>query len=632
MSHATLLERLRSSEILPADKLDALANLPEARETDPRALAKVVLKRGWLTRYQINQVAAGRGKDLFVGYYLLLDRLGEGGMGRVFKAQHRHMGRIVALKLMRKEKLGSPEAVARFYQEVQAAARLTHPNIVIAYDAGQAGSVHYFSMEYVDGPDLLRLVRERGRLPVSQACEFVRQAALGLQHAHEQGLVHRDIKPGNLLVAGGASPVVKILDMGLARLGGSFENERQLTKLGQVLGTPDYLAPEQAIDARTVDIRADIYSLGCTLFFLLTGKTPFRGDTLAELLMKHQMEPPPLLREALPGAPPELQALLARMMAKKPDTRPKTPAEVAAALEPLARGAGAVPVATATPGPSSVSGDAWATLNESADGLIGRAPVGGRFDRSSDTIVGPSPGGRLRSKNRKKNHARLAIGAGIAVVVLTLIVAIGGAVLLNRPEKEPRTLNTKAKQSGRDKASEPRLLDDRSIYDVIEEVRQAEKWTKTELLGSGGMEYYNLPQPGALLIGFEVGIGKWNGQDVIHSLQGIYRYRKGRELGPVLGKKQERTVRLEAKPGYAVGKATLRAGRGIDAIQLTFMAIDGQKLNPIDSYDSDWVGGKGGNVRSIGGDGTPVIGVYARMQEIDGVTNGLGLILARSAR
>jgi hypothetical protein len=478
-----------------------------------------------------------------------------------------------------------------------------------------------------------------------------------LQHAHEQGLVHRDIKPGNLLVTGGSSPVVKILDMGLARLGGSFDNERQLTKMGQVLGTPDYLAPEQAIDARSVDIRADIYSLGCTLFFLLTGRTPFRGETLAELLLKHQLEPAPPLRAALPDAPPELEALLDRMMAKKPDDRPATPALVAAALEPLARGeGGAAPVAL--PPPPSVSADAWATLNEDGEELIARPPVRGG-DRFHDTIPQRSLEGRARRKRKRKNNAPLLIGVGILVGALVVGAAVTTAVLLlSRPAKKPADQTAQTKQSPRDKAGElppppkdekgplflpeekqppPRPVGDGSIYDLAEAAAQGEKWTKTELLGGGSKEFYDIPKPGALLIGFEVGVGRWNKQEVIHSLRALFQFRdklrRNVQRRSVLwGKEQEKVVTLKAKPGYAVGKVTLRAGLGIDAIKVTFMAIDGQKLNPIDSYDSDWIGGKGGNERSIGGDGTPVIGIYGRAHERDGVTNGLGLILPAVAR
>src|SRR5262249_46032622 len=153
------------------DKLAELAKLPEATNPDPRVLGKVLLQRGWLTRYQINQVAAGKGKDLLVGPYVVLDRLGEGGMGQVFKARHRHMARVGALKLMHKDRLASSDSVSRFYQEVQAAAQLAHPNIVLAFDAGQAGANHFFSMEFIEGTDLSRLVREKGPLPVAQACD-----------------------------------------------------------------------------------------------------------------------------------------------------------------------------------------------------------------------------------------------------------------------------------------------------------------------------------------------------------------------------------------------------------------------------------------------------------------------------
>jgi serine/threonine protein kinase len=197
----SFLDQIRGSGLLNDAQLDELGQCPEARDAAPTPLARVVFQRGWLTRFQLNTIAAGRGKDLRVGPYVLLDRLGEGGMGMVYKARHQHMQRVVALKVIRKEKLANPEAVRRFYQEVQASGQLHHPNIVLAYDAGPAGSTHYFAMEYVEGVDLARLVKEQGPLPVPQACEYVRQAALGLQHAHEKGLVHRDVKPHNLLVS-----------------------------------------------------------------------------------------------------------------------------------------------------------------------------------------------------------------------------------------------------------------------------------------------------------------------------------------------------------------------------------------------------------------------------------------------
>jgi serine/threonine-protein kinase len=430
---STLLEHLAACEILSAEQLRALAALPEAKDPDPRVLAKVILQRGWLSRFQINLAAAGKGRELLVGPYLLLDRLGEGGMGQVFKARHRHMNRLVALKLMRKEKLSSEYSIRRFSQEVQAAASLVHPNIALAFDAGQAGATYFFSMEYVDGPDLLRLVKEHGVLSVEQACDFVRQAALGLQHAHERGLVHRDIKPGNLMVASaeGGQPVVKILDLGLARLGDSFQKDRNLTRSGQVLGTPDYLAPEQARDARNVDIRADVYSLGCTLYFLLAGRPPFRAGSLAELLMKHQSEATPSIRTMRPDVPEDLDAFMQRMMAKKPDDRPATPAEVAEALTPFARGEangnGDPAVISSLPAP--VRGDTWAGLSPDAEGVIARSPMRVLRDHSRSIAELPD------KKAREARTLRILIGATIATGVLFLGLAILAIILVSRPAK-----------------------------------------------------------------------------------------------------------------------------------------------------------------------------------------------------
>jgi serine/threonine-protein kinase len=343
----SFLDALRASGLLDSARLEELARCPEAQDPAPTPLARAVLKRGWLTRFQLNAIATGHAKDLTIGPYVLLDRLGEGGMGMVYKARHQTMQRVVALKVIRKEKLANPEAVNRFYKEVMAAAQLHHPNIVLAYDAGQAGNTHYLSMEYVEGVDLARLVRQQGPLPLHQACEYVRQAAMGLQHAYEKGLVHRDIKPHNLLVSrapdatgngGGAAArgdVVKILDMGLARLQGA--GDTGVTKTGAVIGTPDYLAPEQAMNSKSADIRADLYSLGGTLCFLLTGQPPFKGGELTELLLKHQMEPPATLAERGVKAPEPVQAILDRLLAKRPDDRFRTPAELVEAITPFCR-------------------------------------------------------------------------------------------------------------------------------------------------------------------------------------------------------------------------------------------------------------------------------------------------------
>jgi tRNA A-37 threonylcarbamoyl transferase component Bud32 len=272
--------------------------------------------------------------------YRVLGLLGQGGMGAVYRAEHRHMDRPVALKVIHPGLMRDPAAVRRFRQEVRAAARLHHPNIVTAHDADQAGGLHFLVMEYVEGTTLAELVRRRGPLPVPEACEYARQAALGLQHAHERGMVHRDIKPQNLMLTPGGQ--VKVLDFGLARLprtpDGSLAGEvpaGPLTGAGAVMGTADYIAPEQAADPRGADIRADVYALGCTLFHLLAGRPPFPDGTVPEKLARHAGSAFPPVSALRPDVPAGLAAVLARMTARDPADRYQAPAEVAEALAPF---------------------------------------------------------------------------------------------------------------------------------------------------------------------------------------------------------------------------------------------------------------------------------------------------------
>jgi serine/threonine protein kinase/WD40 repeat protein len=327
---AVTLTLLRRWPLLTGEQLKGL----EAHKGVGESLADELLRRGWLTAYQIKEVEAGRASALIFGPYTILDVLGEGGMGRVYKARHRALDRLTALKIVRPDRLAGPHAVARFAQEARSAANLKHPNLVTVYDAGEIDGVPFAALEYVAGTDLQRLVAESGPLLVSKACDFVRQAALGLQHAHEEGLIHRDIKPGNLMLAPGG--VVKVLDFGLARFAHAGGD---MTVTGQVVGTPAYIAPEQAENAKRADARSDIFSLGCTLFYLLTGRLPYRGEGGMEQLAARLQGDAISLRKLLPGAPAALTAVVARMLARDPDDRYQTPAEVAAALEPFSRSA-----------------------------------------------------------------------------------------------------------------------------------------------------------------------------------------------------------------------------------------------------------------------------------------------------
>jgi eukaryotic-like serine/threonine-protein kinase len=282
--------------------------------------------------------------------FAILEEIGRGGMGIVYRARRLADGQIVAVKVIRKDRLLHEETVKRFRREAQAAARLDHPNIVHILDSDQAGDTHYIVMEFVDGVTLERYVELNGPLPIPMACDFLRQAALGLQHAHEQALVHRDIKPSNLMVTPAPQPgdaamtsyQVKLLDMGVARVlqlsGQAFgEALSTLTQGGSVIGTADYIAPEQLEDPHGADIRADLYSLGCTFYFLLTGQVPFPGGSLISKLDKQRWQaatPPELLRgEIMPG----LVRVVQKLMAKKPADRYQTPGELADALAILSR-------------------------------------------------------------------------------------------------------------------------------------------------------------------------------------------------------------------------------------------------------------------------------------------------------
>jgi serine/threonine protein kinase len=268
--------------------------------------------------------------------YEITRELGRGGMGVVYLARNKIMGRTEVLKVVSGHLINRRGVVDRFLAEIRNAARLRHPNIVIAYSVLRVGDSLVLAMEHVEGLDLAKMVQARGPLPVAQACNYVHQAALGLQHAHEHGMVHRDIKPSNLMLTRqGNRALIKVLDFGLAKVQSEGSVDGGLTHEGQMLGTPDYIAPEQISDARRADTRADIYSLGCTLYYLLTGAPPFQGTSLYDILQAHNSMDAKPLNLARPEVPVELAALVAKMMAKEPERRFQEPKEVAQALTPF---------------------------------------------------------------------------------------------------------------------------------------------------------------------------------------------------------------------------------------------------------------------------------------------------------
>jgi serine/threonine protein kinase len=270
-----------------------------------------------------------------LGRYQLLEELGRGGMGIVYRALHTRLGKIVALKVLPSGSAWNPIATSRFLREQEAVGKLDHPHLVRAFDADEVDGVRFLVMEFCDGCDLARIVKQHGPLPVCDACEVIRQAALGLQHAHEQGLVHRDIKPSNLMLT--RTGQVKVLDLGLALLLSGPERDEPLTAPGGILGTLDYMAPEQATDTHGVDTRADVYSLGCTLYFFLTGRAPFKAARGSLEKIRAHAEGPvqPVDRRDVPAA---LTAVLTKMLAKSPTERWSTAAEAAIAIAPFAAG------------------------------------------------------------------------------------------------------------------------------------------------------------------------------------------------------------------------------------------------------------------------------------------------------
>lgn len=378
ISKAKFVDRLIRSKLMTAEEVaDCDSNIESLQAApDGLAYAHAMVKSNKLTGFQAKAIYDGRIKGLKFGEYIILDSLGKGGMGIVYKAKHRRMDRLVAIKVLPRSAMATKGLENRFYREVQTAAKLMHPNIVAALDASEDDGLHYLVMEYVDGQDLGQVLRQSGPLQPDHAVNCIIQAARGLQYAHQQGVIHRDIKPANLLIDGNGT--VKVLDMGLARVTGAasedldentaqnlkesssaniaatdsvkssgdlpaihllgqdtatVSDQTRLTKAGEVMGTLPYMPPEQFTDSRTVDHRGDIYSLGCTLYHLLTGAKPFAADTVGAIFKLHRSNPIPTLRSVRPEIPEHLDLVFQRMLAKEPEQRQNSMHEVIEQLE-----------------------------------------------------------------------------------------------------------------------------------------------------------------------------------------------------------------------------------------------------------------------------------------------------------
>jgi serine/threonine protein kinase len=321
------LDGVRKSGMVPEPLLASC--LKQCQQTDdPKAVAEALVQRGLLTQFQSQQLLMGKSRGFNIGKYKILERIGAGGMALVYLCEDPDKQSRVAVKVLPNSHAQDEEYLKRFQREARAFAGLEHPNIVQTFDIDHDGKLNFIVMEYVEGTGLYDIVQNHGPMDPLRAAHYIRQGALGLQRAHEANMVHRDIKPGNLIVD--RSGTVKVLDMGLARI--FSESEEVLTR--GILGTPDYFAPEQSKDSHNVDIRADIYSLGCTFYYLLTGAPPFPEGSLAQKLIWHQTRPPKPIRALRPEVPEGLAAVINKMLAKDPAQRYQTPAELAEALTP----------------------------------------------------------------------------------------------------------------------------------------------------------------------------------------------------------------------------------------------------------------------------------------------------------
>jgi serine/threonine protein kinase len=331
------LETVRKSGLIPAQRLEAF--VVQAREAvsagTPREMARLLVAAGLITHFQAEQFLQGKHRGFTIGKYKVLERLGSGGMGTVYLCEHMQVGRKAAIKVLPNSQATNPAALGRFYREARAAGVLDHPNLVKAHDIDTDGGLHFLVMDYVDGSSLQHLVARFGPLAVERACHYTRQAAVGLHAAHQAGLLHRDIKPANIMLE--RNGTVRVLDLGLARF--IHDTTDQLTLKyddRNVLGTADFVAPEQALNSHEVDARADVYSLGATLYFLLAGHPPFPDGKIAQKLIWHQVRQPTPIRQLRAEVPVGLALVLDKMLAKNPAQRYQSAADVVQALAPWA--------------------------------------------------------------------------------------------------------------------------------------------------------------------------------------------------------------------------------------------------------------------------------------------------------
>jgi serine/threonine protein kinase len=406
---------LRSGLLDRAQLQDAVRDVPRGQRDDPPALADHLVRKGKLTRFQASKLLRGVTQGMLIGPFRVLAPIGKGGMGTVFLVRDGRDGQLAALKILPpKVARAEQRMVDRFRREKEMSQRVAHPHLARTFEVGEIRNVHYIAMEYIPGKTLSRLVSECGPLPAARAARLLAEAAAGLAHAHAQGLIHRDLKPSNILVT--PRDHAKVLDLGLALATGETGDAVVLGGPGYIVGTMDYIAPEQTLDAAKVDGRSDVYGLGCTLFYALTGQPPFPGGTSREKVMRHRNEPPPPLASLAPGLPPAFVALVERMMAKDPAQRPQSAAQAEAELRAWAAG-------EIDPPPDSL-GD-W-VFDEAA--LLGHAPGSSEYNLINLPEV-EVVGEEDKPAGRPAAPAWLVAVLAVSVVLLAVTAALGGLLL-----------------------------------------------------------------------------------------------------------------------------------------------------------------------------------------------------------
>jgi serine/threonine protein kinase len=448
----SFLDVVRKSKVLDDEKIsqfvERLSTLDPPLDR-PEQIAQQLYKEGLLSYFQSRQLLQGRWRRFIIGQkYKLIELIGQGGMGAVYLCEHMSLKRPVAVKVMPEEKVKAPGALERFQREARAIAQLDHNNIVRAFDMGCDEGVHFMVMEYVDGVNLEKLISKHYKnvgLPLARAAHYAIETAMAMQHAHEIGWIHRDIKPANILVD--RYGCVKLLDLGLSRLfEGDTDNLTQKFDEGNVLGTADYIAPEQALDVSAVDIRADIYGLGCTFYFLLAGRAPFHNGSVAQKLVWHQTKYPDHIHSVRPDIPEEINEIIFRMIAKKPDDRYDEPQDVIDALLPFVTEEITAPPEEEVPWPSPL---VKRLIESTSSKQVARPrrvnPTQNRSNASSDAMRIPArppsdidtlkDEARSNSPTKKTSRTEaqapgisrtqllaIAIGAGLVTIILTIVV------------------------------------------------------------------------------------------------------------------------------------------------------------------------------------------------------------------